>query len=167
MAIVILNDAVTFSLDVFRGNGIRESYSLDSMITEHGFLIPLEMRSFNYLDILDGIQKRVMKAGDKPVPALLITRDYRVYELMLDGAAMTSRRLGYPGIRFYVRDIPTNTQEGILAAYDLSIVAGKAVSGQDLINTMSETVTYYKRPLVTYFIHELADMVKEKYPDKK
>lgn len=166
MSLIILNDEVTFSLDVVRANGIKESYSIESLITKHGFLIPLEMRSFNYLDVLDGIRKRITKSNTSS-PALLITRDCRVYELMLDGSTMVTRRLGYPGINFFVRDTTTNTQEGMVAAYDLARTAGKELSGKDIIDTMADNVTYYKRDFVTYRIEELAKLVEEKFPEKK
>ncbi len=166
MSLIILNDEVTFSPDVIRANGIKESYSISSMITKHGFFIPLDMRSFNYLDVLDGVRKRIAKYNGI-VPALLITRDRRVYELTLDGGVMVSRRLGYPGIRLYVRDVSTNTQEGLIAAHDMAYAAGKEVSGKSIIETMADHVTYYKRELVTYHIDELAKLVEEKFPEQK
>ena len=165
MAMVILNDVITFSPEIYRGNGMKEVYSIQSMITKHGFFIPLEMKSFNYLDILDGVTKRIAKSNNV-VPALLITKDRLVYELTLDGASMCRRRLGYPGIQFFVRDITTNVQEGIASAYDLLSQKDDEIYGQDLINIMADNVTYYKRNHVTYSIDELAAMVADKYPDK-
>lgn len=163
MALVIINDRITFSKSVFRGNGIRENYSLDAFITKHGFFIPLHMHSFCYLDYLDGTTKR-LPPSPKLRAALLITPDSKVYEFTSDNRAVMQRRLGYPGISFITRDEDTNSQESMIASYDIALESGVTPDGEALLRQMAETTTYYKREYVSYDIAELVEMVNKKFP---
>lgn len=163
MALVIINDRITFSKSVFRGNGIREDYNLDAFITKHGFFIPLHMHSFCYLDYLDGDIKR-LPASPKLRAAILITPNGKVYEFTSDVRTVVQRRLGYPGISFIARDEDTNSQESMIASYDIARESGVTPDGEALLKQMAETTTYYMRDYVSYDIAELVEMVNKKFP---
>lgn len=111
--IFIIRDGVAhFTTSVQRPNNVMMSYDIESIVTSHGLVVPLTHRSLNCLDDPRKVQRR-------PMPAVLVTSDGKLYEHVFDAGKAELYRVPIPKRGFYVRSARGSYEAAMVMYNDL------------------------------------------------
>lgn len=119
MFIIQLGDRFAFCHRPTKGNGMFTHFTLNSLITPYGFLIPVGAPSFNVLDRLEGIP--ILDAMLQPPTAAYIVDSSGVArDVFMGPTSSYTRRLPTAEGVFSARSEDGDVEVAILSAYELS-----------------------------------------------
>jgi hypothetical protein len=164
--VAVSGNRIAFMADLIRGSGLRIKNSVDRLYTQHGFLFPTEMNSYNVIAYLNG-DKTPEVANEGVIKAVLLRHDGQLEEWVRGDQAglsiprMIKRVLPWGEGVVFARSNSLTLEESITAALDVhddNLELALALT--------KETLRHGPSPLYFMDIPEIVTELHKRFPLK-